>query len=199
MIQIDRVAASTPNEIQSLVSKWEKGAKAVSILVLDVRNTVVDNLHYLHLFADAILDAGTLGQVQSRTGVRTLKTEDGKLLDGVRIVILYSPDGSEPLDLLANATSAAGVPVFCTQQSLNPAMQFQMASGQPIRESIPVHGTDYFVQICTTRLLDMSGAAISGGGNRNARDGLSTGGHQGKLISISSTESELSLILKGLK
>ncbi len=100
---------------------------------------------------------------------------------------------------LANATSAAGVPVFCTQQSLNPAIQFQMASVQPIRESIPVRGTDYFVQICTTRLLDMSGATISGGGNRNAMDDLSTGGHPGKLISISSKESELSLILKGLK
>ena len=55
MIRVERIAASTLNEIQRLVATAEQDASETKLVVLDLRMSNVDNLHNLNVFADGIL------------------------------------------------------------------------------------------------------------------------------------------------
>ncbi len=160
-IQVDRVAASSLNEIQKLVAESEEAGPEVRMIVLDLRRTSVDNLHYLHLFADGILDEANIGRVQSRTGARTLKTDDGTILGKVAIAVLYTPGLSDAIDMLAHASSDAGIPVYFMSHKSDINNSRMIENLAAIRESIPVHGTDYFVGIMIHRLLDKNGTVIT--------------------------------------
>ncbi len=161
LIQVDRVAASSLNEIQKVVAESEGAGLDVRTIVLDLRRTSVDNLHYLHLFADGILDEANIGRVQSRAGVRKLKTEDGTILGKVAIAVLYTPGLSDAIDMLAHASSDAGIPVYFMSPKSDINHSRMLDNLTAIRESIPVPGTDYFVGITIHRLLDKNGTIVT--------------------------------------
>ena len=160
-VQVDRVAASSLNEIQKLVAQTEEAGLDVRLVVLDLRRTSVDNLHYLHLLADGILDEANIGGVQSRTGVRTLKTENGTILGRVKVAILYTPGLSDALDMLAYASSDAGMQVFFMPHKSDINNWRAIENLTTIREAIPVLGTDFFIGITIHRLLDKHGTVVT--------------------------------------
>ena len=124
---------------------------------MDLRNTLSIDIHYLHLFADGILDELCLGQIQSREGIRILKTEDGKLFGDRKIVLLFSPRKADEIDLLALAAMEAGLKVIPS-----PKVDFDRGfqPNEPSRNTIPVVGTKCFIQITTNRLLTQNGKKL---------------------------------------
>jgi hypothetical protein len=124
---------------------------------LDLRTTLSIDIHYLHLFADGILDELCLGQIQSREGIRILKTEDGKLFGDRKIVLLFSPRKADEIDLLALAAMEAGLKVIPS-----PKVDFDRGfqPNEPSRSTIPVVGTKCFIQITTNRLLTKDGKKL---------------------------------------
>ncbi len=162
-IRVDRFSASSLSELRNIVSKAEEGGDRLNTIVLNIQNTVTDNLHNFHLFADGLLDETTFCKVQTRKGIRTLKTEEGKALDERRVVILYQLGYSEALDLIAQACVEAGIAVYYWFPNLEKARERTDAIILPNRESFEVKGTDYFIKFPTSRLLDKNGKRVSHG------------------------------------
>jgi C-terminal processing protease CtpA/Prc len=159
LIRFDRITASSLNELQKLVAKFEEGLNTTKTIVLDLRKTTVSDIHYLHLFADGLLDELNLGQVESREGVRNLRTEDGILFGDRKIVFLVTPGNSDEIDLLSLAAVEAGLKVISISSN-----EFEVGlrpnSVSLSRNTIPVVGTGYFIQIATNRLLTQTGKRI---------------------------------------
>lgn len=157
LIKLDRITASSLKEMQNLVAKSEEGLNPTRTIVLDLRQTTVSDLHYLHLFADGFLDEISLGQVQSRDGIRNLKTEDGILFGDRKIVLLVTPGISDEIDWLSLAAVDAGIKVisFSSQE-----IEVGIRPNDLSRNTIPVVGTDYLIQIATNRLLTKNGKRI---------------------------------------
>ena len=159
LIKLDRITASSLNEIQKLVAKFEEGLNSAKTIVLDLRKTTVSDIHYLHLFADGFLDELSLGQVQSRAGVRNLKTEDGNLFGDRKIVFLVTPGGSDEIDLFSLAAVEAGLKVI-SFSSTEFEVGFRPSTLSLSRNTIPVVGAEYFIQLATNRLLTRTGERI---------------------------------------
>ena len=153
MIRVERIAASSLNEIQRLVATAEQDASETKLIVLDLRMSNVDNLHNLNVFADGILDECTIGQVQSRLGVRALKSEDGTAFGPAKIAMLFTPGRSDALDLLAIASSNSGMPVFSTAPT--DSVDRLNSVDPSLSESVPVEGLEYAIEIRRCRLLQL--------------------------------------------
>lgn len=175
LIKFDSITASSLNELQKLVAQFEEDGSTTKTIVLDLRNTKVSDIHYLHLFADGILDELSFGQVQSRQGMRILKTEDGKLFGARKIVFLVSPIMSEKVNLLALAAIEAGLKVVSFPSRvveapieeppplmpwLIPIAPLGVRPNDFSLNTIPVAGTEHFIQIATNRLLTNKGKKI---------------------------------------
>ncbi len=192
-IEVDSVAASSLNEIQKLVAQSEGVGLDVRKVVLDLRRTSADNLHYLHLFADGILDEANIGRVQSRAGVRTLKTEDGMILGQIKVAILYTPGLSDAIDMLAHASSDAGMPVYFMPHKSDINNSRTIENLTAIRETIPVFGTDYFVGITIHRLLDKHGTVVTSEPSKRLNTNV-----KNLLVLKKNNESEFGTILRDL-
>ena len=156
LIKIDRIAASSLNELQNVVSKVEADGNRIETIVLDMQSPFVDNLHHLHLFVDGILDAGTFCKVQTRQGIQTLKTEDGKALDERNVILLYFPGQSEAMDLMAQACVDANLTVCFWLPRLN-ALGREKLWGQTVFSTFEAAGTDYMIKFANRQLLDKHG------------------------------------------
>ncbi len=179
-IRVDRFSASSLNELKNIVSKAEATGDKLNTIVLNLQNSVTDNLHYFHLFADGLLDETTLCKVQTREAIRPLKTEEGKVLDDRRVVILYQPGRSEALDLLAQVCAEAGAPVFFWFPNLDKDFVGRDRIELPVMESFELMGTEYFLKISTSRLLDRNGQIVSHGPPVESKHGKVNGGFRGK-------------------
>lgn len=163
LVRLDRISPSSLNELQKSVEQAELNASKVTTVVLDLRKTLVDDIHYFHLFADGLLDATTVCKVQTRKGIRTLKTEDGKALDDRTIVLVCSPEQSTSLRLLAAVYADQMLPVYWTpgRDPFGLSPLFEPA----VMEAVEVKGTDYFIKIATSRFLDGKGKPVSQSSN----------------------------------
>ncbi len=160
-IRMERIAASSLNEILKIVTDYEASTTTVKTMVLDLRQTSVENLHYLHLFADGILNETTLGILRTRTTSRSLKTEEGTAFGKRKIALLYTPGHSDRLDLLAEVASHSGISVYYTQVSETAFEQYRPASPRPILSNFPAKGTQFVVQLNATALLNENGEKIA--------------------------------------
>ena len=142
-----------------LVAKFEEGLNSAKTIVLDLRKTTVSDIHYLHLFADGFLDELSIGQMQSREGLRNLKTEDGNLFGDRKIVFLVTPGGSDEIDLFSLAAVEAGLKVI-SFSSTEFEVGFRPSTLSLSRNTIPVVGAEYFIQLATNRLLTRTGERI---------------------------------------
>ncbi len=158
-IRLERIAASSLNEIQKIISDSEASSNQVKTIVLDLRQTQSENLHFLHLFADGILDETTFGIVKTRTTSRTLKTEEGTTFGKRKIALLYTPGFSDRLDLLALVATQSGVPVYHTD-GLDYSQPPKAASLRPILSDFPAEGMEYVIQLTATALLNSNGEQI---------------------------------------
>ncbi len=192
LIKFDRITASSLNELQNLVAKAEEGLNPTRTIVLDLRNTTVSDIHYLHLFADGLLDEMSLGQVQSRDGIRNLKTEDGILFGDRKIVFLVTPGISDEIDLLSLAAVEAGVKVISFSST---EFDVGFRPNSLSRNTIPVVGTEYFIQIATNRLLTKTGERI----DARAIDRHLPKLNRPKLADFINFTSELNQVLRNLE
>lgn len=165
LIRIDRVSASSLNELQNIVITAESAGEPMQTIVLDVQTTFADNIHNLHLFADGLLDATTLCKVQTRKGIRPIMTEDGKALDQRRIVLLTAPGHNQVMDLLVNACSDAKLSVFFAISDLD-SIQADLGSRRgelPVIEPFEIAGTEHYIKFATSRFLDRKGKPFPSG------------------------------------
>jgi hypothetical protein len=65
-------------------------------------------LHSVHLLADALLDDCELGQLESRTGTRKLRAEEGNILSGRKLIFYYVPRTHDYIDWLAANLNSQG-------------------------------------------------------------------------------------------
>lgn len=157
LIKLVSITASSLNEIQKLIDKFEEVDNPVRTIVLDLRQATVSDIHYLHLFADGLFDEVSLGQVQSREGIRSLKTEDGVLFGDRKIALLVLPGISDEIDLLSLAAIEAGLKVISISAQ---GFEVGFRSNALSRNTIPAAATEYFVQIATNRLLTKAGKRV---------------------------------------
>jgi len=160
-IKVNSFSASSVTELQNIVFKSEADGGKWNTIVLDIQNAIAENLHFLHLFADGILNETVLCKIQTRNGIRSLNTEEGRVLDDKRIVILYRLGQSEILDLFGQACVKADIPVFFWEPDLNKSVAERGVIAPGENEAFAVAGTEYFIKITASRLLDKNGRQVN--------------------------------------
>ncbi len=150
VLRPDRIGASTVHEMTTLVSELPETVKHV---VVDLRSVTSGSIHHLHLLADALMEEGTAGFVETRTARRELKTEAGTLADNRTISLAYSPRISSRMDWLAATAAAHGVHVF-RENLWKQIPGVDPPSAMPgTLESFPIWKDSYFVELNGSRLL----------------------------------------------
>lgn len=81
-IKVTNIRASTVHELQTIIERLPK-----SITEISLKLQFDGHFHYFHLFADALLDEGPLGEMVTRHGHRMIRTFDGNILAGRELTI----------------------------------------------------------------------------------------------------------------
>lgn len=81
-IIVENLRASTVHELQEIIEQLPK-----SITEISLKLEFDGHFHYFHLFADALLDDGILGEMVTRDGQRLIRTFDGNILAGRQLTI----------------------------------------------------------------------------------------------------------------
>ncbi len=159
--KILRITASTVNDLTALI---EELPASVDSIVLDLSSAECSataiGLHNAHLLADALLDEGSLGLLESRMSSRTLRSEPGNILRGRQFIVVYKPTSDGLVDWLAITLHSYGQLVYYeTDPRLGGRHGFGLiepdtpifTSGVGVFDSVAVN-EDYFVELTTTRL-----------------------------------------------
>ncbi|MBC7966878.1 MAG: PDZ domain-containing protein [Fuerstia sp.] len=157
LIRLDRLSASTVHELRKIVGELPE---AVSTVILDLRFCTDGSLHHLHLLADALLEDGHLGDVETRSGVRPLNTEAGTVLEGRKPVLVYQPGHSEQVDWLATVVQEKGVAVFRGEFAFRENPEERKAVSQSIVEFVPSSDGTHYIGLATARLLTSDGKPL---------------------------------------
>lgn|GEM_PF-5329829 len=92
LIRLDFVSASSVHELRMII---EELPESVTTVILDLRHSQDGNLRNLNLLADALLEEGELGRIETRSGVRPLVAEGGTIFGTRQPVLVYQPGNSE--------------------------------------------------------------------------------------------------------
>ncbi|MBL8810201.1 MAG: PDZ domain-containing protein [Planctomycetaceae bacterium] len=153
LLRPDRIGASTVNELSTLVSPLPESVKTIAV---DLRFTTSASIHHLHLLADALIDASTIGavgSVESRKERRDLRLEPGTFADGRTIALVYIPSVSSRIDWLAAVASGSNIPVYHEEPWKEIPGTDPPAAVPGTLESFPVWNGTYFVEMNASRLL----------------------------------------------
>ncbi len=77
VIDVNKITASSTMELQSIIEKLPDSIRQLHIVL-----QFDGNFHYFHLFADALLEEGILGELYLRDGRRQIRTSPGTVLAG---------------------------------------------------------------------------------------------------------------------
>ena len=143
-IAVERISASSQHELQKILEGRVDPGKSV---VLDLRSATVASLHHLHLFADALLDKTTIGDVYERSGKRTLESSEGNILGGAKLAVMHRYGQSDAIDWIMDALDEAGIAIFY-EQEFSPA---EMRPRQ-LYEYFPIGDGEWYAQFATTQL-----------------------------------------------
>ena len=157
LIRPDRLSASTAHELRKIIGEVPE---SVSTIILDLRFCTDGSLHHLHLLADALLEDGHLGAVETRSGVRQLNAEAGTVLDGRQPVLVYQPGHSEQVNWLAAVVQEKGVPVFRDEFTFRENPAELRAVSQSVVEFVPSHDGTHYIGLATARLLTSDGKQV---------------------------------------
>ena len=109
VIKVLQITASTVSDLTKLIDDMPQ---SVDTVVIDVSRATVSEtnigLHSAHLLADALLDQCELGQLASRTGTRKLRSEEGDILGGRKLIFYYAPKTQDYIDWLATNLNSQG-------------------------------------------------------------------------------------------
>ena len=145
LIQLDRLSASTVHELRKIINALPESATTI---ILDVRQSTTNNLHYTHLLADALLDEADLGTVESRLGTRSLRTEAGTILEGRTVAMVYYAGKSGQMDWLARALDDHGVAIYCEDFS-----KYRLRANRDlVTEFMPMQSGTIVMGLATGRL-----------------------------------------------
>ncbi|MEQ1826141.1 MAG: PDZ domain-containing protein [Pirellula sp.] len=89
IVQFLRISPSCEQELRNIEAMLEPSVRAI---VLDFRFVREDGLHFVHLLLDALLDAKSIGLVETKTGKRPIETEAGRLFSGRQLAVVVSPN-----------------------------------------------------------------------------------------------------------
>ena len=157
LIRPDRLSASTVHELRKIIGELPE---SVSTIILDLRFCADGSLHHLHLLADALLDDGHVGDIETRSGVRPLNTEAGTVLEGRKPVLAYQPGNSEQVNWLAAVVQEKGVPVFRDEFTFRDSPDELGAVAQSLVEFVASHDGTHYIGMATTRLLTSDGKQL---------------------------------------
>lgn len=150
VLRPDRIGASTVHEMTTLISELPETVKHI---VVDLRSVTSGSIHHLHLLADALMEEGTAGFVETRTARREVKTEAGTLADNRTISLVYIPRRSSRMDWLAATAATQGVHVFRENSWKAIPGEDPPAAMPGTLESFPIWKETYFVELNGSRLL----------------------------------------------
>lgn len=109
VIKVLQITASTVIDLTKLIDDMPQ---LVDTVVIDASRATVGEtnigLHSVHLLADALLDECELGQLESRTGTRKLRAEEGNILSGRKLIFYYVPRTHDYIDWLAANLNSQG-------------------------------------------------------------------------------------------
>ena len=154
LIRFDRLSASNGHEIRRIVGALPA---SVNTLIFDLRFPMEGSLHHLHLMADAFLEECHIGDVESRSGVRPLKSEAGTVMGDRRAALVYSPGFSHQVDWLAAVAAENEVLVYIDDSNPRHEMSDHSIAPEAITESVPVSGGTHYVGLAMSRLLTVDG------------------------------------------
>jgi hypothetical protein len=109
VINVFQITASTVNDLTKQIDDMPE---SIDTVVLELSRATVSEtnigLHSTHLLADALLDACELGQLTSRIGTRKLRSEEGNILGGRKLICYYTPKANAYIDWLATNLNSQG-------------------------------------------------------------------------------------------
>lgn len=151
LIGLDRITSSSVHELRTILSEL---SPTVTTVILDFRQTESGTEHHLHLLADALIDDGSPGSVQTRTTTRELPSEPGTLFDHHQVIFAYRPGASPQTDWLAAVVSQEGHRVFRDEYSVAWS-ESPKSPGMPA--SFPVCEGEFYAEFAAARLLTADG------------------------------------------
>ena len=150
LVRLDRISASSVHELRKVIVDLPQ---AVTTMILDLRHSGNGSLHHLHLLADALLEEGALGSVETRSGIRPLNAEAGTIVGILRPVIVYKPGHSEQIDWLAAVAEQNGVSVYRDEFTFSEGLDEPAAMAQTLTEFVPLDQGTHYIGLATSRLL----------------------------------------------
>ena len=157
LIRPNRLSASTAHELRKIIGELPE---SVATIILDLRFCTDGSLHHLHLLADALLEEGHLGDVETRSGIRPLNTEAGTVLEGRKPVLVYQPGHSEQVDWLATVVQEKGVAVFRDEFTFRVNPEERETVSQSIIEFVPSSDGTHYIGLATAWLLTSDGKGL---------------------------------------
>lgn len=154
LIRFDRFSASNVHEIRKIVGEMPA---SVNTLIFDLRFPWEGSLHHVHLMADAFLEECHIGDVESRSGVRPLKSEAGTVIGDRRAALVYSPGYSHQVDWLAAVAAENEIRVYIDDSNPRHEMSDHSVAPEAITEFVPVSGGTHYVGLAMSRLLTVDG------------------------------------------
>ncbi len=154
LIRFARLSASNVHEIRKIVGDLPA---SVNTLIFDLRFPMEGSLHHVHLMADAFLEECHIGDVESRSGVRPLKSEAGTVIGDRRAALVYSPGFSHQVDWLAAVAAENEVLVYIDDFDRRHEMSDHSVAPEAITEFVPVSGGTHYVGLAMSRLLTVDG------------------------------------------
>jgi len=179
-ITVSRIAASTVQELRKL----EAGLPAtVDTVVLDARVTAADNMHYVELLGNSLIDNAVLGQIRNKSGTRECRAEPGRLFRGRQLVLLLQPQSPRPVWWLAAAITDTQTGWAMTERLVK--IQ-QRIPPMYLTESRPIGAGEAFINVGQRGYVHLAVAELLRGDGRDFQE------IDESLISLSQEEQRLS-------
>ena len=150
VITIKEILGGTPRELRELARQVQ--ADGYKGLILDLRSTNVGSLHSTVLLADALLDGGIIGKVQTVESIVTYQAEPDALFLDLPMAVLVGPKTGGMAAWLAASLQANGrAQLFGTLTPVDP----------DVHSMITVPEADWVIQMTTGRLLLANGRPLN--------------------------------------
>ncbi|MGO9465680.1 MAG: S41 family peptidase [Isosphaeraceae bacterium] len=145
-LQITEITGSTPHELRKFAQQLE--SDRARALVLDLRGLSTDNLHPTVLLADALLDHGCIGRIETAHGETQYRADTDALLQGWPLVVLIDGQTGGTAEWLAAALQD-------NHRAVLVGMPSSSAWGMPgagVQSTIPVGDSAWSITLTTGRL-----------------------------------------------
>ena len=146
-IRFDRLTSATVSDLRKIEQQWESPPDAI---LLDLQISGSD-LHQSVLLADALLDGGLIGRLETVAGTRKFEASRGAVFAGLPMFVLVSRHTSGTIEWIAAALQDQGRATIIGEQT----------PGRPhVSEPYEVPGTDWVLTLSSGVLKRADGRRL---------------------------------------